>query len=440
MAVDTALMAAPEPVEETSSEQLEGDDAFVDPTMLTFENGARVVLNPTTIADNDIYFSATSPGGLSLVEEADVPDALNAVAVVTSSGIGDLDPVQFDTVLSGASIELYPSIGQTSEDFVGSSTTDDLELLLQTVNLYMAAPRFDQIALDSTKKSLQTYVDDPNSDPDLAAYIAYSDARFGSESRFRVIPTAEELADIDLAGIEKVWRDRFSNPADWVFALSGDFEMDDATDLARRYFGTLSGTKPTETFKDFQPDPPRTVITKEVRAGTGDKGSLAIDWSMPVLDPAMDGVYADVLTSVLNIRLTDHIREELGASYGPSAYAGISLEPDQLIETYLNITGDPQTLSTLSDLVIKDVKALHAIGPATDEFDDAIAELNNTYSYFNNQTIGDLLATAPDSPEVITRFKDRSNVLNDMEPSMLKSFIIQAMPVDRYIEVRTVPA
>ena len=121
--------------------------------MLTFANGARVVLNPTEIADNDIAFSATSPGGLSLVADADVPDALNAVSVVTASGIGDLDPVQLEPLLSGAQIQLSPSIGQTSEDFSGSSTTDDLELLFQLVNLYISKPRFDQASLDSTKLS-----------------------------------------------------------------------------------------------------------------------------------------------------------------------------------------------------------------------------------------------------------------------------------------------
>ena len=256
VAGDGTLMTAPEPVEEKSSEQLEGDDAFVAPTMLTFDNGARVVLNPTTISDNNVYLSATSPGGLSLVDEADVPEALNAVDVVTSSGIGELDAVQLDTLLSGAQVELYPSIGQTSEDFVGSATTDDLELLLQLVNLYMSAPRFDSVALDSTVKSLQSYVDDPTSDPSLAEYIAYSEARFGDEPRYRVIPTADELAGLDLDTIERVWRSRFSNPGDWVFALSGDFDIADATDLARRYFGTLSGTATTESYKDFQVDPP----------------------------------------------------------------------------------------------------------------------------------------------------------------------------------------
>ena len=275
----TTLMTPPDPVNEKSTELLAGDDGFVAPTMLTFANGARVVLNPTVIADNDVSFAATSPGGLSLVPDADVPDALHAVQVVTSSGIGDLDPVDLDTVLSDAAIELYPSIGQTSEDFVGSSTTDDLQLLFQLVNLYMSAPRFDQVALDATVSTLQSYVDDPNSDPDLAEYIAYSDARYGAEPRFRVIPTADDLAGLDLATIERVWRDRFTNASDWVFAVSGDFDIDDARDMARRYIGSLSGTDATEHYKDFQVDPPAEVITKEVHAGTGDKGSLTFDWN-----------------------------------------------------------------------------------------------------------------------------------------------------------------
>ena len=57
---------------------------------------------------------------------------------------------------------------------------------------------------------MQPYVDDPDSDPDLAEYVAYSEARYGSEPRFRVIPTADELAGLDLGTIERVWRDRFS--------------------------------------------------------------------------------------------------------------------------------------------------------------------------------------------------------------------------------------
>ena len=436
----TELMTAPNPVHETASDSMDTDGGFVAPTMLTFANGARVVLNPTDIADNDISFSATSPGGLSLVADADVPDALNAVSVVTSSGIGDLDPVQLDTLLSDAQIQIYPSIGQTSEDFAGMSTTDDLELLFQLVNQYLSNPRFDKAGLDSTISFLQPYVDDPESDPDLAEYVAYSAARYGSEPRFRVIPTADELAGLDLGTIERVWRDRFSNASDWVFAFSGDFDINDTTDLARRYIGTLAGTGATEQYKDFQIDPPSTVITKEVRAGTGEKGSLSLEWNADYAETVGEPVYADLLTSVLNTRLTDHIREQLGASYSPSATVSILKEPDHLVQSYLNVTGDPSSIAKISTIVIDDITSLRTDGPTTAEFDAAIAEMADTYQYFDNQTLSELLVRAPNHPDLIPQFSDRGSMLTHITADDLKAFIGEVMPLDRYIEVRTLPA
>ena len=55
-------------------------------------------------------------------------------------------------------------------------------------------------------------------------------------------------------------------------------------------------------------------------------------------------------------------------------------------------------------------------GPTSDEFDDAIAELDNSYMYFDNQTIGDLLAKAPSDPELITHFNNRIDVLHEITP------------------------
>ncbi|HEY7628606.1 MAG TPA: insulinase family protein [Ilumatobacteraceae bacterium] len=439
-AVPSELMTPPAPVEETNNESLDGDGIFVTPTMLTFANGARFVLNPTDIADNDIYFSATSPGGLSLVADADVTDALNAVAVVTTSGIGDLDPVALDTVLSDAQVELYPAINPTSETFVGTATGEDLELLLQMVHLFFTSPRFDPVAFDASLSQLRPYVENPSSDPDLAAYIAFSEERYGTEPRFEVIPSEAELDSIDLEGIERVWRQRFSNAGDWVFALSGDFDLADGKELARRYIGTLDGDSTREEFKDYQQDPPSRAVTREVRAGTGDKGSVTFDWSAPTSDSDTEQVYADVLTSVLNIRLTDHIREELGASYSPTAYVSVSDEPDHLIESYLNVTGDPERITELSAFVIDDISELRADGPHADELDAAVAELTDTYQYFDNQTIGDLLTLAPDRPELVSRFRDRPQVLGDITAATLQAFIADVLPLDRYIEIRTLPA
>ena len=439
-AAPTELMTPPEPVKELSSIDSPGDGGFIAPTTLTFANGARVILNRTSIADNDIYFTATSPGGLSQVADADVADALGAASVVASSGIGTFDPVQLDTILSDATLELYPSIGQTSEDFNGSSSRDDLELLFQLVHLYLTAPRFDPAGLNATVNSLQPYVDNPASDPDLASYVAYTNARYGAEPRFEAVPTADELASIDLDGVKRVWQQRFTNASDWVFALSGDFPLDDARDLARRYIGTLTGTGTHEQFLDFQQDPPAGVVSQTVHSGTGEKGSLTIDWSTAVAETDTESVDADVLASVLNTRLTDHIREELGQSYSPSATVVLNTEPDHLIESTVNVTGAPDKIDEISTIVLADIADLRDAGPKPDELSAAIADMKDQYQYFDNQTIGDLLVHAVDRPVLLNRFEQRSDMLDGITSATLRQFIDQVLPIDQYIEIKTLPA
>ena len=79
-------------------------------------------------------------------------------------------------------------------------------------------------------------------------------------------------------------------------------------------------------------------------------------------------------------------------------------------------------------------------GPTAAEFASAIAEVTETYQYFDNQTISNLLVRAPKQPELITQFKDQARVLGDITPATLQKFIDQVLPLDQYIEVRTLPA
>ena len=84
--------------------------------------------------------------------------------------------------------------------------------------------------------------------------------------------------------------------------------------------------------------------------------------------------------------------------------------------------------------------SLRTSGPTPTELDAAVAGLTQTYSYFDNQTISDLVVTAPNAPELITQFKNRGSVLDEITQTALQQFITQVMPVNRSIEVRTIPA
>ena len=57
-----------------------------------------------------------------------------------------------------------------------------------------------------------------------------------------------------------MWRDRYGDAGDWVFAFAGDFDMDELVDLAASYIGTLPGDGTVEQWVDVEDPPPAGVV------------------------------------------------------------------------------------------------------------------------------------------------------------------------------------
>ncbi len=109
-------------------------------TEITLANGVRVIMKPTTFKKDEVVFSATSPGGSSLVTDADYPEAAVAASWINNSGVGDLTETELTKLLSGKLVSVSPVIGELKEGFRGSASPDDLETALQLVYLYATRP------------------------------------------------------------------------------------------------------------------------------------------------------------------------------------------------------------------------------------------------------------------------------------------------------------
>ena len=148
----------------------------------------------------------------------------------------------------------------------------------------------------------------------------------------------------------------------------------------------------------------------------------------------------DVLGSVLTTRLTDHIREELGASYSPNAFCSISLEPDVLATTVVQITGDPAGIDQLAVVVEADLESLRRDGATDAELDTALADLRDQYDLFSNELLLSVLVRAPLHPEELDAFIAQRAVLEDVNSTAFKKFVGVTLPAIQYIEIKTVPA
>ena len=436
-----ALMERPAGVSPVSIDDvLSGGGGFFDPVEITYPNGVRVFLNSNTIVEGQVFFQASSPGGSSLLADDDVVDGLYAAEIVTTSGVADFNQAELAQILAGDDVQVQAWITPYLENFAGSAATADVEVMMQMLHLLMTEPRFDPVALSQLKSRVGPAITDPGSSPALAGDDALLDARYPGELRYATLPTPEQFATLDLGGVERVWTSRYGNAADWVFVFSGDFDLDTVTDLAGAYLATLPSTEP-EQWIDVEDPPPSGIVRDTVVAGTGDTASLTLLFTSPLdrVDARLR-VTADVTTEVIGARLTDVIRERNGDSYSPYAVTYVTTDPDPAIETYVSVTGSPDRIEAVADLVVAELADLGVNGPSEQEFFNAYAQVEEAYNFVNNgEFITELLDAAIDPAIDLDQYLSEYSELGSVAAGGVRSYLADHVAPDRYIQVIVLP-
>ena len=120
-------------------------------TIWELENGVRVVLKPTDFRDDQVIFSATSPGGTSLAADEILGHARLASGLVSQGGVGEFDQIALERQLADKDARASASISSLTEGISGSASPQDLETAFQLIYLRFAAPRKDETAFEAFK-------------------------------------------------------------------------------------------------------------------------------------------------------------------------------------------------------------------------------------------------------------------------------------------------
>ncbi len=440
--VEGDLMTAPDPVEETSTRALDDGSSvsFVAPLVLEFDNGVSVSLNTTSIVDGQVAMEARSPGGLAVLDDADIADADAAGTVVGTSGVATYDPVSLDAFLADKDVALQLQIDTFTEGMYGSAATSDLEVLFQLIHLYMTQPRVDSVALAQYVDDQLAYASDPSIEPSYAEYKALLDARYDDPAF--LLPTVESLNSVTADGIDQVFRDRFGDASDFSFAFSGDFDRDQAIELARRYLGTLPSTGRTDAVDYVEPPPPAGVVEDETNAGDGEQASVSLLYTAPASTDRRDDVMASVVQELISNRLTDTIREELGDSYSPYAVVEIGPGATPYAQTYISNTTGSDLVDEVELAVLAQLDDLRRNGPTDAEYAAATETIRQQLDLFGNEQINgevlDLL-TDPGGTASFDDFVNQAFLLRGISADDVRAALDAWLPANQYIEVRVLP-
>lgn len=337
-------------------------DNDVHVTSWTLSNGARVVLKPTDFKNDEVLFAAYSPGGTSLVaDELDV-HADFASTLIGQGGVADFGPLELQKKLAGLIVQVQPTLSERSEGFQGRSSPQDLETLLQLVYLYATAPRADSTAFVSLVQRYGSVIETLKSDPSRAFADTLSVTLSQHHPRRRIIDR-EMLDELDLQTSHEIFADRFADVSDFTFYLVGAFgEPADVKPLVERYIASLPSRGREEAPRDLGIRPPEGKVERVVRKGQEPQSQVQIvltgeaEWSQ------RNRRLMSLIEGVLDIRLREQLREDLGGTYGVGVSGSISREPVESFTLSIGFGCEPGRVEELTETVLAELERFRAEG------------------------------------------------------------------------------
>jgi zinc protease len=369
---------APSPVVKTNTRDAIGI------TEWELANGVKVILKPTTFKQDEILFRATSPGGTSLASDADFVPAATAPQVVTAGGLGKFSSADLRKVLTGKIASAAPFIGELEEGLSGSASPKDLETLFQLIYLRFTAPRADPVIFGVQTSQMKTLMANQANTPGYAFTEAIA-AIMGRNHPRRRLPTAATVDEWNLDKSMAFYKDRFADASDFTFLFVGNIDPSVMKPLVERYLGGLPSLRRKETWKDIEFRTPTGVITKKVEKGIEPKGQAAILFTGPFDYDQANRIAIRAMADVLQTRLLDAIREDLGGTYSISASPVYTRIPVPTFTMSIGFGCDPKRLDELVGRVMQEIEKLKAEGPTEKQVADERAALQRDFETSSKQ-------------------------------------------------------
>jgi len=357
-----------------------------DPGITEWElsNGVKVVLKPTDFKPDEVVFQAFSPGGTSLVSDADYPAVSSATGAVTAGGVGKFNAIDLRKVLTGKVASASPSIGELQEGMGGSASKKDLETMFQLIYLRFTAPRMDKEAFDAQMIQAKTILANQALSPEFAFSKMINETIYQNHPRRRQT-TVETVDQWNLEKSLAFYKDRFADASDFTFIFVGDLDLAALKPFAERYLASLPSTRRIENWKDVGVRYPRGVIEKTVEKGIEPKSQVAIFFSGPFEWNQMNRIEIGAMGQVLQERLREAIREELGGTYSISSGGSGAKIPRPEYTFTIQFGCDPQRVADLVKRVYQEVEKLKTDGPTAQETTNIKAQLQRTFETNSRQ-------------------------------------------------------
>ena len=387
-----------------------------------FANGVLLNLKKTDFEDNRIRYSFRIDGGQLHFGREKAVLAWLMSATYASGGLEAHDIEDLRSILAGTTAS--PAFG-VAENYFGSAgavAPADLERQLQVMAAFTTSPGYSENALRLFRRPLPELYARLDAVPASALSFAMARIMTDDDPRFALAPLSEiQAADFNMlkAALGDVLKQNRLE-----IALVGDLDEDLAIAAVARSFGALPDRAPEG--RDYG---------AQLQLGwSSAKGNFDIPHRGEANQMAWRRVWTttgnkdqkvtqsmDLLARIITLRLTDELREKLGATYSVSANSDMSDLYTLRGALSVSTSGDPKDLAVIEQTVDQVIAEIVKAPVDADLFARARKPVLESYADWKkrNDTWLGVAAEAQTNSERLNRFRQNeasftSIVANDV--------------------------
>jgi zinc protease len=337
----------------------EKENKEIGSTLFSLSNGIQVHYKFVDKNKNDVNLSAVSDGGRSLIENSELPSASLLGNVVQMSGQGAFSSIDLPKILAGKKASSRVSIGSITESVSGSSSTKDVETMMQLVNLRFTKPRFDETSYNVLMQNVDAFLIRKSQQIQSKMQDSVTTILYGKNHPTRRLFDKKLVSEMSFNKIKNIYKSRFGNAGDFTFFVVGDVTKEVLKPLLEKYIASIPTSNIKENWKDNSTEWISNKIDKDVFLEMKDpKTSVRVVIKNDMKYSLKNALLMRAFGDVLQLRYTESLREKEGGTYGARSRGTISKKPTQSASISVNFDCNPDLAEKLIGIVYKEIEAI----------------------------------------------------------------------------------
>lgn len=288
----------------------------IDATQLRLSNGLTVCLKPTDSDTDEIFFKMAALGGYGSLSSKNFFSGELADKVAWESGMGEMTSDQISVYLYENSLEFVLEISPFSRTIAGEGQEESIRSFLKGVKMVFTEQEFTQEGFKAAKLLTKDIIGKLNHDNEHVYESAF--LRINTQNFPPLRPMAvENFEKIKFETAKDFFKRSFSDPADFILVIAGNFDVPNVIQLVEKYLGVIPRPENgSRLIKSFSVPFPPGITETNIKLPT--QTSCLTHVTFPLKIAVNDQNIEEIafMCQVIEARLRQLITHKMDLSYG----------------------------------------------------------------------------------------------------------------------------